>query len=301
MLSLLRLLLLSDDGIGEYVPPVPVIPTTDPVPVFGWPIFSDRNAAYTPTFSGGSWRSTLPLTNLADRRLARLARSTNLLTTSTTFDVDLQVARGVGLLALPKHTMSDGALVRWRGSNAEGSFGSPVYDSGWLSAWPLGATIEDLDGMNVSHVHIPATPQTARYWRCEIDNASNPAGFVDLSRVVIAGTWYPSTGMSVGAKIGLESATERVVTDGGAALYRPKPIRRLWDFTIPMLEEMESFAVAWRMMRQLGEHGQLFFVFDTQDPFMHERAFLCVIREMSAVEYPYADSQSVAFRLVEEL
>ena len=55
------------------------------------------------------------------------------------------------------------------------------------------------------------------------------------------------------------------------------------------------------MIRQLGQHGQLFYVFDAADPYMHERAFLCVMRELSAVEYPFADYQSVPFRLLEEL
>jgi hypothetical protein len=107
--------------------------------------------------------------------------------------------------------------------------------------------------------------------------------------------------MAVNAKLGLESSTERVLSDGGAAMYRPKPVRRIWDFTVPMLEEIESFATVWRMIRQLGAHGQLFFVFDKADPFMHERAFLCVMRELSAIEYPYADAQAAPFRLIEEL
>jgi hypothetical protein len=270
-------------------------------PVFGWPVYSDSSVEYTPTLSGGSWQATLPLTNLLDRRLARIARSTNALTTSTTFDVDLGTARAVGLLALPKHTMTSGATVQWRASSTAGDFSSPIYNSGALDVWPSGATVEDLNGLNVSHVHIPTTTQTARYWRCSIANTANPAGYVDLSRVIVAGTWRPSIGMSTGAKLGLESETERIVSDGGAAFYREKPARRSWDFTVSMLAATESMAIAFKMSRQLGGHGQLFFVFDTADAYMHERAFLCVMRELSAVEYPFAEYQSVAFRLVEEL
>lgn len=270
-------------------------------PVFGWPVYSDSNVAYPPTISGGSWQTTLPLTNLFDRRLAKVARSTNTLATSTTFDVDLGSARAVGLLALPKHTLTSGATVQWRASSVAGVFTSPIYDSGALAAWPAGATVEDLDGLNVSHVHVPTTAQTARYWRCSIVNTANPAGYVDLARVIIAGAWRPSMGMSLGAKLALESETERIVSDGGAAFYRQKPARRSWDFTVSMLATTDSMANAFKMSRQLGSYGQFFFVFDTADTYIHERAFLCVMRELSAIEYPFAEYQSVAFRLVEEL
>lgn len=266
---------------------------------FAWPLYSDRSVTYTPTFSGGSWQATLPLANLADRHLARTARSANALTASTTFDVDLKTARNVGLLALPKHNLSASGSVRWRAS-ATADFAVLLYDSGALTAWPSGASAEDLDGLNASHVHIPATAVSARYWRCLITDTGNPAGFVELSRLVIAGLWKPE-GINVGARIGMESATDRIETDGGAALYRAKPIRRYWDFTLSLLEETEAFAVAWKMQRQLGQHGQLFFVFDIADPYMHERSFLCVLRELSPVEYPFAAYQSVAFRLLEEL
>lgn len=301
MLPLLFSLGLFDGGEGESTPSPGVGGAVGELAhVFGWPIYSDRSVSYTPTFSGGSWRSTLPLTNLAESQLARVARSTDALATSTTFDVDLKTARPVGLLALPKHTLSAAATVRWRGSNTSGDFADPVYDTGLLTAWPEGATAEHLDGINLSHVHVPMAAQSARYWRCSIADTTNPAGFIELARVVIAGAWYPE-GIAVGAKLGLEADTERIVTDGGAALYRAKPVRRYWDFTVPQMDEDVAMATPLPMQRRLGQHGQLFFVYDVNDPFMHERAFLCVLRELSAVEYPFADYLSMPFRLLEEL
>ncbi len=301
MLLSLLLLLSADGAGGPYVPPTPTLPSENPEPVFGWPIWSDGTQRITPVFSGGSWLPTLPLTNLQDRRLSRLARSTNAELASTKFDVDLQVRRNVGLLALAKHNLSTSAMVRWRGSNIVGDFSSPVYDSGWVNGWPIFASEADMDGINVNHVQIPDTVQNAQFWRCEIDDTSNPAGYVDIGRAIVAGRWEPSTGIAIGAKLGLESATERIESDGGAALYREKPIRRAWDFTVPTIEEIEAFGTVQRMLRQLGASGQLFFVFDKRDPFMHERAFLAVMRELSAIEYPYADAQSVPIRLLEEL
>lgn len=272
-----------------------------PAHVFGWPIYSDPSVSYTPTFSSGSWKTTLPLTNLADRRLSRVARSTDATTGSTTFDVDLGVARAIGLLALPKHNLSTAATVRWRGSTVS-NFASLVYDSGHVTAWPAGVTAEDVDGINMSYVVIPSSLQTARYWRCTITDTANAAGYVQLARVVIAGRWAPSVPATLGGKIGLESLTERIMSDGGGALYRSRPIRRYWDFTLSMLAESEAFPSALKMMRQLDLDGQVFFVWDSADTtYMHERAFLCVLRELTAIEYPFAALNSVPFRLLEEL
>jgi hypothetical protein len=270
-------------------------------PVFGWPVYTDSSVSYPPTFTGGSWQATLPLTNLLDRQLARVTRSTDALATSTTFDVDLSAAPAIGLLALPKHSLTPSATVRWLASSTAGNFSSPIYDSGVLAVWPPGVTEQDMYGLNLAHVHIPPTPQTARHWRCAIVDTANPAGYIELARLILAGAWYPTTRVMVGAKLGLESETERIVSDGGAAFYRQKPMRRSWDFTLSMMTENESMATAFKLSRQVGAHRQLFFVFDSADTYMHERAFLCVMRELSAVEYPFVDYQSVAFRLVEEL
>lgn len=275
--------------------------TTNPVPLFGWPLWSDSSVSYTVTLSGGSWRAALPLSRVVDRRMAKFARSTDATLLSTQFEVDLGVARSVGVLALPKHTMGLTAAVRWRGSNNAGSFGSPVYDSGWRAAWPSGVSIEDAHGINVATVHIPTTPQTARYWLCEISDTGNAAGYIDLHRVVIAGAWYPSTGIAPGARIGAEDDTVRTVTEGGAAFYLEKRIRRTWDFAIPDLGETEALTRAWKLQRQLGKHGQLFFVFDANDTLMHERAFLCVMRDVNPIELAAAAYHAATFRLLEEL
>ncbi len=280
---------------------LPVLPSEDPRPVFGWPFYSDAGVLYSPVLSGGAWEPTLPLASLQDRSLSKVARSVGTSTASTQFSVDLGADRNVGLLALPKHNISVGATVRWSAATSAGGFASPVYSSGWLSVWPEYTSVEDVVGLNVSHVHVLPTVTTARYWRCEISNVSNPAGYVQLSRLVIAGAWYPSSGLSVGAKFGLESDTERIVSDGGAAIYRDRPLRRLWDFEVPMLAESESLSLVWKILRGAGASGQVLFVFDVNDPYMHERAFLCVMRELSALDHPYASLHAVAFRLIEEL
>ena len=269
-------------------------------PVFAWPVYSDRSPSVLPIVSGGSWESTLPLAHLQDRRLSRPARSTNALGASTRFDIDLEAVRAVGVLALPKHNLSTSATVTWLGSLTS-NFSSLVFNTQPIDAWPAGTTPEDMAGINAAIVTVLPEDKSVRYLRCTISDVNNAAGYVELGRVIVAGAWRPSAFMTVGAKLGLESASERIVSDGGAALYLTKPMRRYWDFSLSLIEEAETFAQAWHMMRQLGSVGQLFFVYAPSEAFLHERSFLCVMRDLSPVEFPFAHFRSVAFRLVEEL
>lgn len=269
--------------------------------LFGWPMYADPTVSYTPTFSGGSWSASYPLANIQDRRLHIAAQSSDATLANTQFETDLKVARAVGCLALPKHNFSSAALMRWRGSNAAGSFGSPIYDSGWVAAWPAGVTVEKAYGLNPAAVHIPSTAQTARYWLCEINDTANVAGYVSLGRVVIAGAWRPANGLSLGGSLGIETATARTVSDGGVSFFETYPIRRFWSFTLDQMHPTEGVGSAWKLQRQLGNTGQLFFVFDSADSLMYERAFLCTLRAGSGLNFLANARNTSTFELVEEL
>lgn len=269
--------------------------------VFGWPVFSDVGVAYTPTFTNGTWSATLPLTNLQNRQLSKVARSTAATTASAKFDCDLGVARAVGMIAIPKHNFTTAALVRVRGASDSG-FTSVVYDSGWVAGWPAGVTAEDVVGMNVSFWLAPASVQTARYWRVEVDDTANSAGYIQMGRLIIAGAYVPAVSPNYGGNTGLESETTRTVTDGGGALYDVRPIRRVHRFTISHMPTAEAFAKAWKMQRQLATSGQLFFIWDADDAtYPHERAFLAVLRSLSAIEYTEAAYHQGAYEVLEEL
>lgn len=271
--------------------------------VFGWPIFSDESVLYTPTYSGGSWETTLPLDNIADRRLDKVARSTDATATNTVFEVDLGVAREVGLIAVILPNLSSAGTVRVKGSSTEGDFSSPVYDSTAITPYPSGATAETLGALSPTFVAVPSSGQTARYWQVQITDTGNSDGYIDVARLVIAKAWQPSINMSAGAVLGLESETSRRVTDGGSAVYNDRPRRRLLDFSIALLPDDESMEDAWDMQRIAGTSGQMFFVMDPADTgfMLLRRSFLCVLRALSGVEFTHYDMNTVGFRLTEEL
>lgn len=270
--------------------------------VFGWPIRNDPSVSFTPAYSGGAWSAGNPLTNLSDRRLQKPARSTNVLAASTQFEVDLQTARDIRVLAIYVINATAAATVRFRGSNVAHTFGSPVYDSTATLILPAGRTAEQLQGLNVWQVFAPATVQTARYWLVEIVDTANPAGFVDVGRAIIADGWQPSINMAWGTKLGLETDTERDDTDGSTAVFNIKPVRRTIQFDIADLPTDEALTNAFDMMRIASTSGQIHFVFDPTDTtHMHRRNFLLTLRRLNALEYVNYGSNTVAFEGVEEL
>jgi hypothetical protein len=270
--------------------------------VLGTPIYSDVGVLYTPTLSGGSWVAGLPLTNLQTRYLDAVARSSNALAASTTFDIDLGVARPLRVFAILVPNATFAATVRFRTSNSAGSFGSPVYDSTADVILPAGQTAETLDGLNVWKVFVASAAGSARYVRVEISDAANPDGYVDVARVVIAGGYQPTHNMAHGLRFWYDTSTTRRETDASSFIYDKRPIRRAAAFTLPKLTDAEAFGTALMHQRLLGTSGQLFFVFDPADTaLMHERAFLCTHQELSPAEYAFYNGVDIPVRFLEDL
>lgn len=289
--------------------------------LFGYPLYSDVGRLHTPALSGGSWvnTATVKLTNLQTRHLSQVARSTDDATASTQFDVDLGTARQVRVLALLGHNISRAGLVRIRGSNTVGDYSSPVYDTGWLDAhdvaypvdvlpwghpslWDGRHSAEDLLYVDVPFVHISAEFEFARYWRVEIDDTANADSYVEIGRLVIAGAGQASINMEYGASVGLDDQTARVETDGTATIYRERPNRRRWVFTIGNHDEDESLVLVHDMQRRLGKSGQLFFAWDPTDSVhMHRRSGLAVFSDLSTIEQASFGHNKSAFALIEEL
>ena len=83
----------------------------------GW-----NNRTDSGTLSGGSWQSTLPLSNLQTRQVQKVARTLDAAVASTQFLIDLGQARTIGALALVVHNISVTGEVRITGSDTAASF-----------------------------------------------------------------------------------------------------------------------------------------------------------------------------------
>lgn len=179
-----------------------------------------------------------------------------------------------------------------------------VHDSGYTAAIPAGLTTEDTAGLNCAWTSVVASGTTAaRYWRVNISDTTNPAGYVDVARLVIAGGYQPSINMAPGAALSLESETTRTVSDGGAAIYDTRPMRRVARFSVLNLPTSEAFTSAWRVQKHLGASTQCFVMLAPEAAHAErvEQSFLATIRELSAIEYREAAFGNLSLAVVEEL
>jgi len=198
-----------------------------------------------------------------------------------------------------------------------------VYDSGTIAVWPIvypaGSlpstdtrlvanggtgkyTAEEALYVNIGFTHVPSSLQNARYWRCNITDTTNAAGYVDLARLCICGLIQPTVNMADGSTFQLTSESQRWVTDGGAAVYLDKARRRNQVFTVHNLTEDEMLAGFYEMQQRVGATGQVMWCHDTADTSHRtRRSFLAVLRELNALEYPYGTRMNVPFAVVEEL
>lgn len=194
-----------------------------------------------------------------------------------------------------------------------------VYDSGWVSVWPqvypsgslpVGhpsyttgtITAEDAVGYKMGLTVIPSSPFVARYWSLQIDDSGNSVGYIDLSRLLICGGWRPSRNLSVGAKLGWETSSERIQSDGDGAQYRVRPRRRVATIELEDLPDDEWLVDPFEIQRKAGISNQVVFVYDTTDTYhMHRRSFLAVLRELSPITLASFQHGNVPVSAIEEL
>jgi hypothetical protein len=176
-------------------------------------------------------------------------------------------------------------------------------DTGWRDAYPAGWTAEDIAGLNVPLLHAFPETVTARYWSVQVSDPTNPAGYVDLGRLIVAGGFQPSINMAYGAGLGFDNETVRETTDGGAALYDAKPTRRSLTGVLDLMPETDAYDEWFRLVMRHGKSGQLVVVYDPDDTGARarQRAFLAVLKELSPIEHPYHVRFRTAFSALEEL
>ena len=281
-------------------------------------IIAYGNQIDSATFSGGSWLTTLPLTNIRDRRLGKVARSSSAAEVHTTFDIDLTGTRLLRVIALVAHNFSTAATYRIR-TSATADFAAAVSDSGWVDVWPVvypfgtlpwgspnfwtGKYSEDeIAGYTASLVYILSSTISARYIRVEISDTSNAAGYVQIGRVFAGDGWQPVRNIVYGASLAWESRTTVQESLSGAEYFDERRSFRVARFELPVMSQAEAMANAFEIQRSAGVNKEVLFVWDPDDT-VHalRRQFLGRLRTLSAIENPGPDRWRSPFEIKELL
>lgn len=268
--------------------------------------------------SGGQWQADLPLTNLQDRRLGRVARSISQAEAHTTFDAEWPATRLFRVIALVSHNLSIDAQYRVRLS-IESDFATTVADSGWRDVWPivfpLGAlpwgapnwwsgkfAAADIASAKNTLTYILPRSMNARYIRVEISDELNTAGYVQIGRVFAADGWQPVRNIIYGASLSWESRTEVQEALSGAEYFNIRPAPRIAKVELAQMSQDEAMSAAFDMQRRMGVHDEVLFVWDPDDT-AHalRRQFLARLRVLSAIENPGPDRWRTPFEIKELL
>lgn len=276
------------------------------------------------TLSGGSWRATMPLSNVQSRVLGVRARSTSASTAATKMTIDLGTERAVRGLALVNHTLSAPARVRVIATEGDPASapGATLYDSGWVAAWDYGIgpwkvgnfewdddrfwgggfLPEEVQGYRSTWIRPLVSEVLARWWQIQMSDPSNVAGYVEVGRVFIGEGWQPENNASYGASIGYESRTEVDEARSGAEYFDTRSAYRVWRGSLDWMSESEAMTNALEMQRRMDVSGEVLFVFDPGDTRNWIRSsFLGRLRRLTPIEHPYLDTHRMAVEIKELL
>lgn len=282
--------------------------------IIGFPNRVDRA-----TLSGGAWVESLPLANLQDRALARVARSIDLDPGSTWFDIAFDRQRTIRVIALVRHNISTNGRIRIRASD-QADFSALKYDE-TLDAWPavssdwnidelewendnywLGSySQEDIEGQTPISVRVLQEAIQARYWRVNIIDTGNPAGFIDLGRGFIGdGFLNPKINYAYGASLGYEDATTVQTALSGAEFFDPREPLRVMRFQLSHMEDFEAFSQGLELTRRAGTWREVFVIADpTDSQFGPVRNFMGRLRQLSPLEQAAFQLNSMSFEIKE--
>lgn len=181
------------------------------------------------------------------------------------------------------------------------------YDSGLLDALPAAYVAATTAAQRASLVqstpHKLSTPQTLRYWRCDITDAANSAGYVQIGRLMVADTAFqPTYNASYGASIGWADRAVVSEADSGAEYFYERPKYRVFKAAMDWLTEAEGIAKVLEMQRTLGTTGEVYAMFDPDETtYLPNRSFLARMRTLGALETPLYGVWRTGFELKELL
>jgi hypothetical protein len=278
-----------------------------------WQNYSDAGA-----LSGGDWEAALPLSNLQNRLQSAAARSVDLLSASTQFDVDLGASPPpVRLVALIRHNCAPSATWRLTAGTTPG--GSDIYDSGTLNVWPAVYLPEDLEWEDnnwwlgtisaaeaanypISLIFDTGQNRNAQYWRFSFSDATNAAGYLQFGRLWMGPVWSPTRTYKLGASLVWEPRSTEERSLGGVLFFDEQPPARVFSFDLGSLTNIEAWGQMLELQREARNDGEVLLIADPDDAQRgFKRNFLGRLRRADPLAQVAFGYQSTGFEIEELL
>jgi hypothetical protein len=279
-------------------------------------LFVTVNRADAGTYTAGSQVGSLPVTNLADRQLTKVWRTSSVTASVTWFQVDLGASYILHAFALLAHNISQSGRWRVRISN-EALMASTVYDSGSQLAWPtiggfgslpwgafqwgglLSAT--EAAEYTISSFHIMPSSLTARYVRVDVADEQNGSTFIEAGRFIAGPSYQPTLNIEYGWEIGFEDTSIITKSMGGQTYIDERARYRVIRFTLSNIDQVELYHNIFDYLdRRRGIVGDVLFIPQPSEPtlYLHE-AIYGRLRVINAIGNPDFSGRQRTFELEE--
>lgn len=279
-------------------------------------MISYRNRADGATLTGGSFQPSLPLSNLQLVGLNYPARTTDLAALSCMISVDLGDTHVVRLVGFMRHNLSTDATYRVLAGDAPGVW---LYDSGYITVWPsvydaldmdfeeddwwLGMLSEE-DRLNypMKLLHNVGSNLNYRYWLFEFVDPTNPAGYLELTRLWMGPVWIPTYNYDWGSPLGWSPRSRSATSLAGARYSERRTPARVFKVNFTGLTDTEGYGRFQDMMRVLESEGELIAIPDPDDtPHRHIRDIYCHVASWGEGATPRGMNVQSASMTLEEL
>jgi hypothetical protein len=263
------------------------------------------------TLSGGTWEASLPLANIRDADIAKVARSSGATTGATQFRIDFgtTLARYLGLLVLLGHNFSAAATVQFVLTASATDATSRIYDSGALPAW-VAATVHGRGtgggyaAENAAYAESWISPPEvrhkltsvqqvgsggARYLFVYIVDTGNAAGYVQLGRFLGGPVWQPEYGAAFPPQIRVVDPSLVARTRGGLRVAGNDTRYREMKLRFDALSENEAWAFLHEWQR-LGTRHEVWVEMDHDDSAAigGRRRMRCALADTAVIGKPLA-------------
>lgn len=231
--------------------------------VIATPVLSDAAV-----LTAGSEAADMPAANLLTQQPIDVWRATDL--ANAYLVADLGAAAAINLVALLYTNASSAAQWRVRAAASEADLtAAPGYDSGLVDMWPH-AGLETWDWTHAFRwlgvAGATPGPQTFRWWRIDVADPGNAAGYVQAGRLYLAAAWQPTRNLLYGWSVGFIDFSAKVRAAGGQILPGSRPLHRVARFALRCDSESEMYDNAFEIDRRRGTSGDVLVLRDPATP-----------------------------------
>jgi hypothetical protein len=258
------------------------------------------------TYSQGSWVGSLPLANLTDPDVRKVARSTSAAAADTRFRVDFGATVPVSIsdFVILGHNLTTDATVRFvvTSDANDATPSARTLETAAIPVWvptvlpgslPWG--VFPWDGVDTAaypagpaFFHRSGQSGLGRYLWVYVTDAANPAGYIQIGRFMAGAAWSPRYNAGYGASIRWIDPSETKRTRGGRRLVLARPRYREFSMSFEHLSKDEALGVSFEINRRLGKGGNFYVSFnpDEAGQFRFRRSIYAALVDSAPIAIP---------------